>query len=372
MRTLLALFIALAMTLSLAACGQPAEDTETTETTETTDTAETAAEEPAGEAAEAPEASDSGQMVFGYITPGPDTWYLRDVEGFQAAAELLGVEVVVLNSNYDVSEELANIENLINQGVDGLSVFSFNESGAITCAEQGAAAGIPVVATDSVGSVFDAEAEVAAAVDFDWEEMGVSYGNWMADNYPNEDYVIITGNFESVPCQTVNASMQETTESRGVNECLAIEDGDYTPAVAADKAEDLINSGLDFKIIFVMDEDMAAAVRVRLEDMGVADDYVIISQNGSEVGLEMLQAGTLAYTISSSPGWEGFVACLALYHAAVAPDAEMETSYYLPIIPLDKDTDTSDPMQVVPWTVDVDCYKELTAQYFPELAAYIE
>ena len=84
MRRLLALFITLAMILSLAACGQP--QAEDTESTENTDTAETAAEEPAGETAEE---SDGGQMVFGYITPGPDTWYLRDVEGFQAAAELL-------------------------------------------------------------------------------------------------------------------------------------------------------------------------------------------------------------------------------------------------------------------------------------------
>lgn len=363
MRKKLALLIVCSMLFSLMACGK------------STDTAAEPQENAGTEAeaeAEAPAEEADDKLVFGYITPGPDTWYLRDVEGFQAAADLLGVEVVVLNSNYDVSEELANIENLINQGVDGLSVFSFNESGAVTCAEKGAEAGIPVVATDSVGSVFNAEAEVAGAVDFDWKEMGISYGNWMADNYPNEDYVIITGNFESVPCQTVNAAMQETSESRGVNKCLTIEDGDYTPAVAADKAEDLVNSGMKFKIIFVMDEDMAAAVRVRLEDMGVADDYVIISENGSEVGLEMLQAGTLAYTISSSPGWEGFIACLALYNAVVNPDAEKEVSYYLPIISLDKDTDTSDPLQVVPWTVNVDCYKELTAQYFPELASYIK
>lgn len=360
----IALFVACMMIISMIGCGNSNDASGETMKKENAEAAEVPEETPAEEAGE--------KMVFGYITPGPDTWYLRDVEGFQAAADLLGVEVVVLNSNYDVSEELANIENLINQGVDGLSVFSFNESGAITCAEKGAQAGIPVVATDSVGSVFEAEAEVAGAVDFDWKEMGVAYGNWMADNYPNEDYVIITGNFESVPCQTVNAAMQETSESRGVNKCLTIEDGDYTPAVAADKVEDLVNSGMKFKIIFVMDEDMAAAVSVRLEDMGVADDYVIISENGSEVGLEMLEAGTLAYTISSSPGWEGFIACLALYNAAVNPDAEMEVSYYLPIIALDKDTDTSDPLQVVPWTVDVECYKELTAQYFPELAAYIE
>lgn len=351
MKKFFAVVLALLMLFSLAACG--AQDG--------------AQDDAAGDASGAAE-----KLVFGYVTPGPDTWYLRDVEGFQAAADLLGVEVVVLNSDYDVSQELANIENLISQGVDGISVFSFNESGAITCATLAHDAGIPVVATDSVGSVFDAEVDVAGAVDFDWHGMGIDYANWMAENYPGEDYVIITGNFESVPCQTVNAAMTETSETLGKNKCLTIEDGDYTPATAADIAEDLVNSGLDFKILFVMDEDMAAAVSVRLEDMGVRDDYVVIAQNGSDVGLEMLQEGTLAFTISSSPGWEGFVAFLALYDAAVNENAEVEVQYNLPNISITPESDLSDPTKVVPWQVDVDCYTALTESYFPELAAYLK
>lgn len=360
MKRLVAITLALAMTFSMMACGksEPAETAQPAETTES--------------AAETTESAEKEKLVFGYITPGPDTWYLRDVEGFEAAAELLGVEVVTLNSNYDVNTELSNIENLIAQGVDGISVFSFNESGAITCATLADEKGIPVVATDSVGSVFDADVDVAGAVDFDWHGMGIDYGNWMAENYPGEDYVIITGNFESVPCQTVNASMQATSEELGKNKCLTIEDGDYTPAKAADIAEDLVNSGLEFKIIFVMDEDMAAAVYTRLSDMGVQDDYVIISENGSEVGLEMIEAGTLAFTISSSPGWEGFIACLALYNAAVNEDAEVEVQYNLPNIAITPETDTSDPTKVVPWTVDVECYKTLTESYFPDLYAYLK
>ena len=166
--------------------------------------------------------------------------------------------------------------------------------------------------------------------------------------------------------------MEETSKELGQNNLLTIEDGDYTPAVAADKAEDLVNSDLEFKIIFVMDEDMAAAVYQRLEDMGCADDYVIISENGSEVGLEMINAGTLAFTISSSPGWEGFIACLALYNAAVNEEAEMNVQYDLPNISITPDTDTSNPVEVVPWTVDLEAYKTLTKEYFPDLYAYIE
>ena len=64
-------------------------------------------------------------FTFGYITPGPDTWYKRDVDGFVLGAKLLGVKTVVLNSDYDVQKEVSNIDSLITQGVNGMAIFSF-------------------------------------------------------------------------------------------------------------------------------------------------------------------------------------------------------------------------------------------------------
>ncbi len=46
-------------------------------------------------------------MTYGYIKPGPDTWYQRDVDGFVYAAEADGNEVVVLDTEYDSEKELA-------------------------------------------------------------------------------------------------------------------------------------------------------------------------------------------------------------------------------------------------------------------------
>ncbi len=89
-------------------------------------------------------------LTFGYITPGPDTWYKRDVDGFKWACDILGVDTIVMNSEYDVQKEVSNIESLITQGVDGMSVFSFNQQGAITAAERANEAGIPLVTIDSI------------------------------------------------------------------------------------------------------------------------------------------------------------------------------------------------------------------------------
>jgi ribose transport system substrate-binding protein len=61
------------------------------------------------------------ELTFGYITPGPDTWYKRDVDGFVLGAKMLGIKTVVLNSDYDVQKEVSNIDSLITQGVNGMA-----------------------------------------------------------------------------------------------------------------------------------------------------------------------------------------------------------------------------------------------------------
>ena len=138
---LLALMVVSGMTLMTACSGSS--QTETTTAAQTAAKEETSQTERAGsKEAEESKAERAGGKVYGYITPGPDTWYQRNVEGFQRGAEKDGNKVVILNSDYDVSKEVSNIDSMINQGVDGLCIFSFNESGAKIAAEKCAKAGI--------------------------------------------------------------------------------------------------------------------------------------------------------------------------------------------------------------------------------------
>jgi ribose transport system substrate-binding protein len=308
---------------------------------------------------------ESTGKVFGYITPGPDTWYQRNVEGFEMGAEKDGNKVIVLNSDYDVSKEVSNIDSMINQGVDALCIFSFNENGAKIAAEKCAKAGIPMVATDSCGTVLDAKADVVAAVDFDWIEMGNSYAEWMAENHPGENFVIITGNFESVPCQLINKAMTEKAAALGKNKLIDIREGEYNPSVAANVAQDLVASGKDFSVIFVMNEDMAAAVIRTLQSSGELDNYTVIAQNGSPAGLPLIKAGTLDYTISSSPGWEGLVSYLVLNQYVTGMSTEMNQQVMLPIMPVNSEN-IDDISKVVPWEIN-DIYWELNKSYFPNL-----
>ena len=133
--------------------------------------------------------------------------------------------------------------------------------------------------------------------------------------------------------------------------------------------QDLVQSGLEFDIIWVMNEDMAAAVIRYLEGQGLLDDYVVIAQNGSPAGIELIKAGKLEYTISSSPGWEGAIAALVLYQHVIGDSAEVNQSILLPITPVTRDN-IDNKKEVIPWEVDP-VWVELTKEYFPELGRYL-
>jgi ribose transport system substrate-binding protein len=245
-------------------------------------------------------------------------------------------------------------------------MFSFNTNGAIMAAQQGLKAKIPVVLTDDVGHALSKGVKVAATVDFDWCGMGKAYGRWIAAHYPKQGYAILAGNFQAPPTQILDKCLMQTAKQLG-NPLAAIRETSYSPEKAVNLATDLVQSGKQFKVMFVMDEDMAASVARMLKAKGLLNTkIVLIAQNGSPVGMQMLKEGSLKYTISSSPGWEGQVAFLALYRAATGgASATASTRFNLPVIPITK-TNVNDKTKVVPWEPNP-VYGTLTKQYFPQL-----
>ena len=326
----------------------------------------TKAEAPKAEETKAKETKAGGKkLTYGYVTPGPDTWYKKDVEGFQYGAGLAGVDVTVLNSDYNVEKEIANIDSLINQGVDGMCVFTFNESGANIAAKKCAAAGIPLVVTDNVGQVIKQGFDVVACIDFDWKAMGNDWAEYIAKNFPGEDIAMVTGLFEHIPVQMYRSTFEPRVKELGKNKIVAIRDGKYNPEEAVKQAQDLIESGLKFSVLFVGNEDMAAGVIRMLEGRKLLNNPIkVISENGSPVGVPLVKDGKLNYTISSSPGWEGMISFLALHAYTQKVVTKTKQQIMLPITPVNKDT-IDDKKKVIPWEVDP-VWIELTKEYFPQ------
>jgi ribose transport system substrate-binding protein len=131
-------------------------------------------------------------------------------------------------------------------------------------------------------------------------------------------------------------------------------------------AQDLIQSGLDFSLIYVADEDMGAAVIRMLTDKGVINKpYKVLSENGSPAGIPLLKDGRLKFTVSMSPGWEGLLAFLALQRYVVGASSKVNQAIMMPIVGITKDNIN----QIAPWEYDP-VWWDFTKQYHPDLLKF--
>ena len=351
MKKLIALILAVMMALALVACSAPA-------AAPAPETSNTETEAPVQNSAEpAPETEE--ELTFAIIYPASDAnWYNSIAEGFkygaEEASEKLGIKIntMLLPSDYDVDLEVANIEMCVTQGIDGLCMYSFNESGAGLAAQKLAGTGIQLVCADSCGQGLEAGYDMDGCVDFDWYKMGEDYAKWMAENTTG-DYVIITGNFESYPCQFVNEKIQKTSEELGVNKLVGpILDSDYEADKAAAIAEDLINSGKTFETIFAMCADLAVPVCRVLDAAGYMNNpYKVITQNGQDdLDIAAVADGRMQMTISSSPGYEGYVAFRWLLSERLGKCDLTNEQIWLPCAVVDYEaTQNRDNTVIVPW-----------------------
>lgn len=352
MKKLIAVLMAALLMLAVVACAAPTEPAPA-------DPVDSSAPTDGATTPEAPVSDLPEELTFAIIYPASDAnWYNSIAAGFEYGAkeaeEALGIKIntMLLPSDYDVDLEIANIEMCVTQDIDGLCMYSFNESGAGLAAKKLADTDIHLVCADSCGQGLEAGYDMDACVDFDWYKMGVDYATWMAENTTG-DYVIITGNFESYPCQFVNEAMQKTSEELGVNALVGpILDSDYEADKAAAIAEDLINSGKDFETIFAMCADLAVPVCRVLDAAGYLNNpYKVITQNGQDdLDIAAVADGRMQMTISSSPGYEGYVSFRCLLSERLGKADFTNEQIWLPCAVVDFEaTQNRDNTVIVPW-----------------------
>ena len=82
--------------------------------------------------------------------------------------------------------------------------------------------------------------------------------------------------------------------------------GDWDRLKATKVAQNMLTAFPDITVLFVHNEDMAKGVAQVLKDAG-RTDVAIVSQNGSEIGEEMIASGELEATSAWSPTINGML-----------------------------------------------------------------
>ncbi|HEC22843.1 MAG TPA: D-ribose ABC transporter substrate-binding protein, partial [Chloroflexi bacterium] len=141
------LFIMLALLL-LAACQQPAAEEASPE----------AAAEEGEEAAPAAEGYTLGLSLSTLNNP----FFVTLKEGAEAAADELGVTLIVVDAQDDPAREATNIEDLIQQGVDAILVNPTDADAIVPSIQKANEAGIPVFTIDRAAAGGEVVSHIAS------------------------------------------------------------------------------------------------------------------------------------------------------------------------------------------------------------------
>ena len=237
--------------------------------------------------------------TFGYIAYDmTDIWNEYSANAFEYAAEQAGVDAVVLDSKNSLEESVTAMESLIQQEVDGISVFPISTEQGAQLVKMANEAGIPVT-IENFAMDIDDPGDYIASVACQYDEIGYNAIKYIAENKPGAKIFFCAGQEGAGVYEKYQEGVDRALEELGDQvEVVATLHGDWLTDKAYDCTTDLISSGEEFDYIFANNDMMAQGCYQALEDNDMTD-IPIVSTGGSPDGYKLLESGVEAANMTA-------------------------------------------------------------------------
>jgi len=279
-------------------------------------------------------ASDS-DIKIGLITKtDSNPFFVKLREAAQAEADASGAELIALAGAFDGDNEgqVAAIENLVSQGVQGILITPNSSTGILSAIKQARDNDVVVIALDTAT---DPEDAVDATFATDNTAAGVSQGEWVKGALGDAAPQVIM--LDGTPGGTVDTFRHDGfLEGFGITddspEIVGQENtnGDQTKAQTA--MENLIQRAPGVNALYTINEPAAAGAYEAIESAGLTDQVVIGSIDGSCTGVQNVKDGVIGATVMQFPAKmaeEGVKAVVAFAGDGTKPSGFNDTGSQL-------------------------------------------
>jgi ABC-type sugar transport system substrate-binding protein len=268
-------------------------------------------------------------LRIGLVQLGTDNpFWIAQVAGGEEAARRNGFELIVTSGEGDVTRQVEAFEDLVNQGVDAISVNPLDANAFGPAMESAAAANIPVVCLFSMmegcATVLGFEERVNGGLvaQYAVQLLTEKYGE------PRGEVAILlgalgqdintnrAGGFEDVIAQYPNISIVAAEST-----------GNWEADRAVALTENWLTAFPNLDLIYGLSDSLtvpAANVLAR----GGREDILLVSYDGTEIGLAGVGDGSLNSTVALLPQYNGFWNVYAAY--LVATGVTFPETYYMP------------------------------------------
>lgn len=218
-----------------------------------------------------------------------------------------GLEVSIRSASDDNRQQIADIEQFINEGVD-LIVVAPNEAEAITpIVEKAYNKGIPVVLVDRR---INSE-QYTAYIGADNYEMGRQIGTYIASRLKNGGRVVeLTGLQGSTPAQDRHRGLLDALADDSGIHIVATADAGWSRQSAEQAFDSILTQHPHIDLVFAHNDRMASGAHDAATRKGRADEMLFVgvdALSGKGLGVEMVADGTLDATFIYPTGGDRVV-----------------------------------------------------------------
>jgi len=298
-RRLMALVAVIA--LVIAACGGE-EGGDTTEAGADTTEAEvttTAAEATTTAAGATTTAAAGGDCLVGmsWNNYNEERWAKHDEPAIQAALEAGGCEYTSTDAGSSEEQQIADVENLINQGANVIMILAQNTQAILPAVQAATDQGIPVIAYDRL--IEDAN---TFYVSFDNVLVGQLMAEVVFDLVPTGNYFIIKGNGADANSDFLREGIGSVIDAAAEAGDITILEEDYTdnwdPALAQTTTEQWLSAhDNDVQAIVSENDGMATGAAAALDGQGLLGTVVLSGQDADVAALQRVAAGQQAVSV---------------------------------------------------------------------------
>ncbi|MGX7393548.1 D-ribose ABC transporter substrate-binding protein [Carnobacterium mobile] len=252
---------------------------------------------------------DASDLVVGVsLSTLNNPFFISVKEGITDVADDKGSQVKVLDAQDDTSKQSNDVDDLIQQGVDILLINPVDSSAITPAVEAANSAGIPVIAIDRSSE----GGEVVTLVASDNEE-----GGKMAAQYIEE----ISGTKAKVAeLEGIPGASATRERGKGFNDyakdkldLVDKQTANFDRAEGLTVMENMLQSKPEIKAVFAQNDEMALGAIEAIEAAGKTGKIQVVGFDGTDDGLDAIEAGTLSATVAQQPEEMGKLAMQAAY-----------------------------------------------------------
>lgn len=244
-------------------------------------------------------AGDSGKRVFGATYMSMNNEHFQAVnEGIKAALAATGDELVTLDPNFDPNKQYTQLEDFIQQGINGLFISPVDANAIMPGLEAVRDAGIPIVVVDANPADPSVVNCIVSADNFD---AGYQAGLTLCKALKGKGKVGFIDYY--IPDVTVlarqNGFKKALTENPGV-ELIVEQTGRGSADSALPIMENILQAEPDLDGMFCINDPTAAGAISACEGAG-RTGILISSVDGSPQAIKLISEGKQLSTSSQNP-----------------------------------------------------------------------